>query len=172
MNFKKITLLGVLLFLIIPISNAKAFSYVDYIKNGNYVFFLLDLKEDENVEFNVTHEGAGNFTLFLFNARPTGSNVRDDKSLNNEIFSNPSTINYSLGDDPYINFTAPPGDRIYYIEIILVSNGPDTFTITCNEDLTRYYLPIIPGFQIEFLLATLIISVGLILILFKKRRKN
>ncbi len=171
MNFKKITLLGVLLFLIIQINNAKAFSYIDYIKNENYVFFLLDLTEGENVEFNVTHEGDGNFTLFLFNARPTGSNVLEDKSLNNAIFSNPSTINYSLEDDPYINFTAPPGDRIYYIEIILADGGPDTFTISCTEDLTRYYLPIIPGFQIEFLFATLFISVGLILILYKKRKK-
>lgn len=171
MNFKKITLLGVLVFLIIPINNAKAFSYVDYIKDGNYVFFLLDLEEDSNVEFNVTHEGEGNFTLFLFKQRPSESNVKGDKSLNNKIFTNPPTVAYNLDDNPYINFTAQE-TRIYYIEIILVGGGPDTFAISCAEVLTRYYLPIIPGFQIEFLLATLIFSVGLILLLYKKRRKN
>ncbi len=182
MNFKKISLLGVLVFLIIPIINAKAFSYVDYIKDGNYVFFLLDLERGINVEFSVTHEGEGNFTLFLFNQRPTESNVMEDKSLNNKIFSNPQTVDYNLDDNPYINYTAPgPNPEIYYIEIILVDGGPDTFTLTStitngtqtlDKDLTRYYLPIIPGFQIEFLLVTLIISVGLILILYKKRRKN
>lgn len=182
MKFKKITLLGVLIFLLFPIINATAFSYIDYIKDGNYVFFLLDLDEDINAEFNVTHEGDGNFTLFLFNERPTESNVKEDKSLNNEIFSNPSTVKYSLDDDPYINYTAPgPNPKIYYIQIILVDGGPDTFTLTStitngthtlDKDLTRYYLPIIPGFQIEFLLVTLTISVGLILILYKRRRKN
>ncbi|KKL00866.1 hypothetical protein LCGC14_2628250 [marine sediment metagenome] len=171
MNFKKITVVGVLVLLLIPIMNTTAFSYIDYIKDGNYVFFLLDLEEDNYVEFNVTHEGEGNFTLFLFDERPTESNVKEDKSLNTEIFSNPSTVDYNLDDNPYINYTAQE-DKIYYIEIILVGNGPDTFTISCTEDLTRYYLPIIPGFQIEFLLVTLTISIGLILILYKKRRKN
>jgi hypothetical protein len=148
-----------------------AFTYIDNIKDGNFVFFLVDLEIGENIEFNVTREGSGNFTLFLFNKRPTESNVNNDKTINENIFTNPSTIAYSLDDNPYINFTAPE-PKIYYIEIILVSDGPDTFTLICGRDLTRYYLPIIPGFQLTFLIFVILFSVGFILMIYKKRMKN
>jgi hypothetical protein len=92
-----------------------------------------------------------------------------DKTLDNRIFSN--IINYSLTDSPYINFTASQ-TKIYYLEVILVGGGPDTYNLTCTEDLTRYYLPIIPGFQTELLLFSSILSVGLILILYKKKIKK
>jgi hypothetical protein len=135
-----------------------------------------------NIELNVTHTGSGNFTLFLFNTRPLQSYINDDNSLNNNIFSN--TIANSLDDNPYLNFTAPE-ERIYYIEIILVDGGPDTFFFTSlisytngtviDKDLTQYYLPIIPGFQLEILLLVSSFSISLILILYRnkvKRDKN
>ena len=75
MNFKKIILLGLCILLSVPIINVSAFTYVDYIKDGNYVFFLVDIEDGNSVEFNVTHEGSGNFTLFLFNQRPTESHI-------------------------------------------------------------------------------------------------
>ena len=154
-----------------PIISATAFTYIDYIKDGNYTFFLVDLEEGHSIEINVTHEDSGNFTLFIFDHRPTKSFVKNDKTLNTEILNSPNTVAYNLGDNPYLNFTAQE-TLIHYIEIILVGNGPDTFTVNSNKDLTRYYLPIIPSYQIEFLLLALIISVGSILILYKKRLKK
>ena len=168
MNFKKIILLGSLFFLMAPIISATAFTYIDYIKDGNYVFFLVDIEEGHSIEINVTREDSGNFTLFLFDQRPTKSYVKNDKTLNTEIFSSPKTVAHNLEDNPYLNFTAQD-TLIHYIEIILVGNGPDTFTINCNKDLTRYYLPIIPSYQIEFLVLALTISIGSILIVYKKR---
>ena len=102
----------------------------------------------------------------------TESNVKSDKTLNGKIFSNPSVVDHSLDDDPYIHYTAND-TIIYYIEIVLVGGGPDTFTLSSNLDLTRYYLPIIPGYQIGFLILSLIITSSLI-IFFKKRitKKN
>lgn len=169
MNNKKIVLFCFLVFLVVPIINVKAFTYVDYIKDGNYAFFLFDLGAGNNTEISVTHNDNGNFTLFLFDKRPTESYVTGDKTLNNRIFSN--IINYSLIDSPYINYTALQS-KIYYIEVILVGGGPDTYNLTCTEDLTRYYLPIIPGFQTELLLFSSILSVGVILILYKKKIKK
>jgi len=169
MNNKKIVLFCALVFLVVPIINVEAFTYVDYIKDGNYAFFLFDLEAGNSTEISVTHNDNGNFTLFLFDKRPTESYVTGDKTLNNRIFSN--IINYSLIDSPYINYTTLQA-KIYYIEVILVGGGPDTYNLTCNEDLTRYYLPIIPGFPTELLLFSSILSVGLILILYKKKIKK
>ena len=171
MNYKKILVPILLFFLLFPITNAIAFTYIDNIKDGNYVFFLIDLELGDNLDLNITRDGSGNFTLFLFNSRPIESYVKDDKTLNHQIFNNAALVNYSLGDNPYINYSAPEA-KIYYIEIILVSDGPDTFTLTTNRDLTRYYLPIIPGFQLEILITTIIFSIGLILILYKKKMNH
>ncbi len=180
MKFKKIILLGLFLFLSVPIVNARGDMYIDYIKDGNYIFFLFDLEIDDNVEINVTHDGSGNFTLFLFSERPSESNVKNDKTLNIKIFNSPPTVNYSLDDNPYINYNSTEA-KIYYIEIILVSGGPDTFTLTStitnsskelrkNQILTRYYLPIIPGFQLDVLFPVLIFSIGVLFILYKKKK--
>lgn len=171
MNYKKIVPLFLMFFLLFPISNTIAFTYIDNAKDGNYFFFLIDLEIGDNLELNITHDGSGNFTLFLFSSRPVESYVKDDKSLNYKIFSNSALVNYSLVDNPYINFSAPE-TKIYYIEIILVSGGPDTFTLTANRDLTRYYLPIIPGFQLEILITTIIFSTGLVFILYKKKTNH
>lgn len=155
--------------------NAIAFTHIDNIKDGNYVFFLIDLDVDENLELNLVHTGSGNFTLFLFDTRPELSYVNDDKSLNENIFT--KVVMYSLDDNPYINYTATE-PRIFYIEIILVSGGPDIYTLTAkvyfkglliNKDLTRYYLPIIPGFQLELFIFSLIFTLGVIIIFYKRR---
>ena len=169
MNCKKVSLVTLIIFFLFPISNISAFTHVDYIKDGNYLFFLFDLEEGNSTEINLIHEESGNFTLFLFNKRPLESYIKNDKTLNQKIFSNPALVNYSIDNNPYINYTAPE-TNVYYIEIILVSGGPDTFTFTCNKDLTRYYLPIIPGFQIEFIIFALIFSIGLSIIVYKKRK--
>ena len=168
MNYKKISLSILLSFLLIPITYSNAFTHIDNIKNGNYVFFLIDLEVNETLELSLTHEGTGNFTLFLFDVRPEQSYVNIDNSLNEIIFNNPPTVDYSLADNPYINYTATAA-TIYYIEIILVSGGPDTFTFTANKDLTRYYLPIIPGFSLGYIVISILITMGVIIILYKKK---
>ncbi len=179
MNYKKISVSILLLFMIIPINNAIAFSYVDHIKNGNYVFFLIDLETNNNFEVNITHSGSGNFTLFLFNSRPLESYINNDNTIKDIIFNH--SIAHSLDDNPYINYTAT-ADRIYYIEIILANGGPDTFFLTStisysngtvlDKDLTRYYLPIIPSFLLEVFIPIITISIGFIVVLIKRKTKR
>ncbi|MFX0002338.1 MAG: hypothetical protein ACFE9J_02550 [Candidatus Hermodarchaeota archaeon] len=176
MNYKKISLSILLLLMIIPINNVMAFTYVDNIKNGNYIFFLTDLEIDNNIELNITHTGSGNFTLFLFNIRPVQSYVNNDNTLDQNIFNH--TITHSVEDNPYINYTAPL-EKIYYIEIILVTGGPDTFFLTStitysngtliDKELTRYYLPIIPSFPLEYVITSIVVAVSSILIIYKKK---
>jgi len=151
---------------LIPTVSVFSFEHIDNINNGISVYFLVHLEADENIIINVTHIGDGNFTLFLYDRRPTESFINFDNSLNPEIFD--VAINYSIEDNPYINYTASES-KIYYIELILIENGPDTFFFHCNNDgLTRYYLPIIPGYQIGFLILTLILTTSIILLVKKK----
>ena len=155
---------------LIPIASIFGFEYIDNINDGISVYFLVDLEAGENIEINITHTGDGNFTLFLFGSRPTESYVNIDKTLNPSIFQ--VALNYSIDDNPYINYTALES-KIYYIELILIDNGPDTFFLNSNiDELTRYYLPIVPGFQVELLIFSSFLSVGLVLILYKRRMRT
>lgn len=166
MKQKYLTITLLTLMTLIPTVSVFGFDHIDNINDGISVYFLVSLETDENIIINVTHTGEGNFTLFLYDSRPTESFLNLDNSLNSDIFD--VAISYSIDDNPYINYTVSE-DKIYYIELILIENGPDTFFFYCNNDeLTRYYLPIIPGFQIDLLVLTLILTSSLI-ILFKKK---
>lgn len=166
MKQKYLTITLLTLMTLIPTVSVFGFDHIDNINDGISVYFLVSLETDENIIINVTHTGEGNFTLFLYDSCPTESFLNLDNSLNSDIFD--VAISYSIDDNPYINYTVSE-DKIYYIELILIENGPDTFFFYCNNDeLTRYYLPIIPGFQIDLLVLTLILTSSLI-ILFKKK---
>ena len=167
-KYLAITLLTIMT--LIPTVNVFGFEHIDNINDGISVYFLVHLDIDENIEINVTHSDNGNFVMFLYDTRPTESFVNIDKSLNPDIFD--VAIIYSIVDSPYINYTASDS-KIYYIELILIENGPDTFFFYCNNDeLTRYYLPTIPGYQIGFLILTLILTSSLIIIYKKKIMKK
>ncbi|MEJ2294434.1 MAG: hypothetical protein P8Y23_06650 [Candidatus Lokiarchaeota archaeon] len=143
-----------------------AYQHVDNVNEGISTFFLTSLDEGENIEVNVTHMESGNFTLFLFDQRPISSYVNIDKSLNNEIFT--VAINYSLDNNPYINYTVTES-KIYYIQIILLESGPDTFFLECNRELSRYYIPSIPGY-LNYLIISLILAVsGLLIVIYRRK---
>ncbi|HUW89415.1 MAG TPA: hypothetical protein VMV43_02740 [Candidatus Nanopelagicaceae bacterium] len=170
MKRKYLTVPILALMALIPIVSIFGFEHVDNINDGISVYFLVDLEEGENIEINVTHTGDGNFTLFLFGSRPTQSYVNDDKTLNPIIFQ--VALNYSIDDNPYINYTVSQS-KIYYIELVLINNGPDTFFLRTNLDkLTRYYLPIVPGFQVELLILSSFLTLGLVLLLYKRRMRT
>ena len=169
MKRKYLTVPILALMFLIPIVSILGFEHIDNINDGISVFFLVDLEDGENIEINITHTEDGNFTLFLFGSRPTDSYVNDDKTLNPIIFQ--IALNYSIDDSPYINYTVSQS-KIYYIELILIDNGPDTFFLRSNiDELTRYYLPIVPGFQVELLILSSFLTIGLVLILYKRRMR-
>ena len=168
MKAKKLAGLAFISLLIFCIPKVNAFEYIDNIENGISVYFLVSLDAGENLEVNITHSGTGNFTLFLFDSRPYTSYVNLDNSLNPEIFN--VAINYSLSDNPYINYSISE-PHIYYIQVLLIENGPDTFFLYCNHELTRYYLPTIPSYNIYLVIATIFLMIPFILILIKKKIK-
>ena len=170
MKRKYLTVPILALMALIPMVSVFGFEYIDNINDGISVYFLVDLEAGENIEINITHTRDGNFTLFLFGSRPSQTYVNDDKTLNPTIFQ--VALNYSIDDNPYINYTASQS-KIYYIELILIDNGPDTFFLRSNiDELTRYYLPIVPGFQVELLIVSSFLIIGLVLILYKRRMRT
>lgn len=170
MKRKYLTFPILVLMILVPIVSIFGFEHVGNINDGISVYFLVDLEIGENIEINITHTGDGNFTLFLFGSRPTQSYVNDDKTLNPNIFQ--VALNYSVEDNPYINYTVSQS-KIYYIELILLDNGPDTFFLRSNKDeLTRYYLPIVPGYQIELVIITLVLTTSLLLLYKMKSMKK
>ena len=167
MNRKFLAFAVFTLFVFIPPVNVSGFDHIDNINDGISVYFLTHLNESQTIEMNVTHTEEGNFTLFLFDKRPTESFINLDKSLNPRIFD--VAINYSLDDNPYINYTTL-ASKIYYIQLILIENGPDTFFLHCNLDnLNRYYIPIISGYNVGFLIISLVLVFGIILYREKKK---
>ena len=143
-----------------------AFEHIDNINDGISVYFLVQLDSPDYLELNITHMSEGNFTLFLFDFRPIESFVKPDKSLDHRIYE--QAINFSLEDTPYIYHNISES-KIYYIQLILVNNGPDTFLLYSNKELTRYYLPIIPGYSIGLIFISMMIIISLIVI-FRKRK--
>jgi hypothetical protein len=169
MKYRFISIVFLLVFAFIPIQIGLAYQHVDNVNEGISTFFLTSLNDGDNIELNLTHTGSGNFTLFLFDQRPINSFVKIDKTLDDEIFS--LAINYSLDDNPYINYTALE-NKIYYIQVILLDNGPGTFFLYCNHELTRYYIPIIPGYQISLVVSSIIIVSTLIFLIIRKKSKK
>ncbi|TFG16744.1 MAG: hypothetical protein EU533_08775 [Promethearchaeota archaeon] len=169
MKTKLVTLFVIISMMFFSIPKVNAFEHIDNIDDGISVYFLIDLDVNDTIEISITHTGTGNFNLFLFDTRPQDSYVNLDNTLNPEIFD--VAINYSLADNPYINYNVSES-RIYYIQIILLENGPDTFLLYCNHDLTRYYLPIIPSYNISLILILIASISPFILVLIKKKIKK
>ena len=162
MKYKKILLLMVLLLPVISVTNARADVTIppESLETGNTAFFLCAVNQSQILEVNLTRTGIGNFEIYLLRKRPSGTDV--------EAYF---LVDSDTGDNPSISYTAPE-DKIYYLQIDLVSDGPDIFTLSSTHNLIRYYLPQIPGFPLELVFVFLISGVGLILIIHKRKTKK
>ncbi|TFF88270.1 MAG: hypothetical protein EU550_01610 [Promethearchaeota archaeon] len=165
-NFKKkILFLIIVIALIIPINWAAAFNFIDYLEEGESIFFLVALKENDSLYLKVNHEPNKNFTLFLFNFRPTQTNINQDSTLDPSIFNVASA--YNVSDQPSLRYNAT-SEKIYYIQLILIKNGSALFTLISNRDLSRYYLPQIRGFIPFIIFSVSVVLSGLFLFLKRK----
>lgn len=159
-------LLGFAILLSICPPSVGAYEYSDNINEGISVFFLTALDVGENIEVNITHTGDGNFILFLFNERPDESYVNFDNTLNAEIFE--KALDHNSDENPSLYYIANES-KIYYIELILLENGPDTYILYCNRELTRYYLPIISGYYIILISTSIVLISGVLIIYYAKK---
>jgi hypothetical protein len=168
---KKTYLALMFIVFLIPINNSYAavepFSFQDKIIDTTSIFFLVALEVNDTIQLNISQEGDGNFFLFLFDIRPNSTNVNLDKTLNPDIYF--AAQAYDSGINPSIFYNAS-GTKIHYIQIVLLKNGPDFFTLESTKSLTRYFLPSLPGYSLEIVCLSIVISLGLYIFLIKKRK--
>ena len=161
MKYKKILLLIVLLLPLISVTNVRADVTIppESLETGNTAFYLCAVEQSQTIEVNLTRSGSGNFEMYLLSRRPLGTDIDTYAIVDEDDSTNPALL-YTAAED-----------KIYYIQINLVSNGPDLFTLSSSHDLIRYYLPQIPGFPLELVFVFLISGIGLVYVLYKRRLK-
>jgi len=169
-------------FPITPVS-AEDNNYVDQyqLQQGAARCDVVNLTADADLFINCTAFFKGVFYVYIFDERPEDSHILRDGSLDASITDQavaynetPSLIFSSDLNDTVnsvtLNYTAP-SYKLYYLEIIVVENGPDTFRLESNYELQAYYIPFIPGYNIEIFASCAVLSLFLIYFKIRKRRK-
>ena len=151
------------------------------LQQGATRFYIVNLTLDANLQINCTAYYKGVFYVYIFNERPVDNHVLSDGSIDASITDQavaynetPSLIYSSSINDTVssvsLNYTAPTF-QLYYLEIIVVENGPDTFKIESNYALQAYYIPFIPGYNLEIFASCAVFIVFLIYFKIRKPRR-
>lgn len=156
--------------------------YVDQyqLQQGAVRFYVVNLTIDANLNINCTAYYRGVFHIYIFDERPDINHILKDGSLNASItdqavaYNETSSLIFSsnLNDTVSsitLNYTAQ-SHQLYYLEIIIVENSPDTFRLESNYELQAYYIPFIPGFKVDIFASCAIFTVFLIYFKIRKRK--
>ncbi len=166
MRFKKLIIVIFTCFLLLPYSVVFAYRNVEKITDLRSAFFLVNLNKGDTLIVTVDSLEGGNYALFLFDKRPEETHVNFDGTLDPAIYS--ESIQHSQGKKPILKYTAEE-NKIYYIQLILLSGGPDTYILESNKELSRYYLPQLAGYNIEILIISTLLIASIIFIMNRKR---
>ncbi|QEE15634.1 hypothetical protein DSAG12_01460 [Promethearchaeum syntrophicum] len=164
----------------IILANAEDNIYEDQyqLQQGATRFYVVNLSLNANLQINCTAYYKGVFHVYIFDERPTDNHVLNDGSIDasitdqavaynetpSQIFS--PNINNTV-NSVTLNYTAP-SFQLYYLEIIVVENGPDTFKLESNFALQAYYIPFIPGYKLEIFASCAVFIVFFIYFKIKK----
>jgi hypothetical protein len=149
--------------------------YTDSFPLQTYDFrmYVVSLLLGDNLIVNVTSVADGDFDLFLFSTRPTKAYISRD-GYDSEIY-NPSwnlAFDNSTGT-PFssINFTADNPEypnELYYLQVVLIDRGPDSYILESNHEMELYFIPFIPGYPVIAIVGVSILTVGVIFFLKRK----
>ncbi|UYP47666.1 hypothetical protein NEF87_003951 [Candidatus Lokiarchaeum ossiferum] len=146
--------------------------------------YLTDLTMNDTWFLNCTAKYQGIFYLYLYNARPTNENFLTENTEYPEIGGalvayneTPTEVFSAKLNDTVHTITLEykaPADSLYYLEIRLIENGPDTFVLKSKinnqyKDVQAYYIPFIPGYPSIFIITTATLT---IIILRRKAKQN
>jgi hypothetical protein len=149
--------------------------YTDSFPLQTYDFrmYVVSLEVNDTLIVNVTSVSDGDFDLFLFSDRPKEAHVSRE-GYDTEII-NPSTLAYDMtqgGSFSSINFTADNPDypvALYYLQVVLIDNGPDSYELEANHSMELYFIPFIPGYSFYIIIGISLLTVGII---FSFKRKS
>ena len=165
-----------------PVS-AEDNNFVDQyqLQQGTSRLYVVNLTSNANLFINCSAYYKGVFYIYIFDERPLDNHVLRDGSIDTSITEKAAVYNETpslvfsedLNDTVSfitLNYTAP-SYRLYYVEIILVENGPDTFRLESSYAVQAYYIPFIPGYNLEILASCAAFATYLIFFKIRKRRK-
>ncbi len=166
-----------------PVS-AEDNNFVDQyqLQQGTARFYVVNLTSNANLLINCSAYYKGVFYIYIFDERPLDSHVLSDGSIDASITESAAAYNETsslvFSDDLNdtvsfitLNYTAPVY-QLYYVEIILVENGPDTFKLESSYAMQAYYIPFIPGYNLEIFTSCAVFATFLIFFKIRKRRKK
>lgn len=170
MKERKLVLILFCLLLIAPIINVATepnndYEYAIEAEEVSPIFYLFSLNATENFQIEISRNKLGNISLFLFDKRPINTYIHINQTLDNSIYEN--AVKYETSQNLSLNYSAKE-TRIHYIEIMIFNNGSDLLKIRSNKELSRYYLPQIPGFPVHIIIGIVIFSTIIITISRKK----
>jgi hypothetical protein len=171
-RLKKILLIGTMFTLLFSSFAAVIASedpkYTDSFPLQTYDFrmYVVSLELNDTLIVNITSVADGDFDLFLFSDRPKEAHISRD-GYDSEII-NPSTLAYDMtqgGSFSSINFTAENPDypdALYYLQVVLINNGPDSYVLEANHPMEIYFIPFIPGYPLYVIVAVSVLTIGII----------
>ncbi|MHA1731929.1 MAG: hypothetical protein ACTSU5_08290 [Promethearchaeota archaeon] len=137
---------------------ATAFeSRVDVRANDNK-YYLVELNATELFWLNLSSVKGGDFNVYVSTTRPTQSGIMDNLVARDD----------SPAADAHIYYVANQ-TRIYYIQIVLNSDDPDTFILNASKELTQYFIPFLPGYPPLLVFSAVALPVAVLAIRARKR---
>ena len=173
---------AVMLFSVDFVSSSSETTFTEQfrLENASTRYYLASLEVNETWSINCTALFTGKFYLYIFQDRPEdSSHMLKNGSVDSEILSialvynvTPSQIfSETLNETVFftsLDFKAPT-ETLYYLQIILIEGGPDTFILSSSVPFQAYYIPFIAGYPANMLLGIILISSG---IFFQRIRKQ
>ena len=137
--------------------------------------YVVSLNISEVFVVNVTAVADGEFDLFLFSTRPK-ENLVTREGYDPEIFNTVTgtTLAYDNSTGPFAEITYTPSNpnyttALYYIQVVLIDRGPDSYNLVSTHDLELYFIPFIPGYPIWVIACVSVITFGLVFLKIKRR---
>ena len=143
-------------------------------------FYVTTVDFNTTIYINCTSVYEGVFYLYLFNFRPTETILHENNSINENLVAGAVAYNstpvdvFSAGLNATvksltISYNATK-TAMYYLEIVLLENGPDTFVMESTREFQPYFIPFIPGYPLEMFIGGS--TLGIILVLRKTKRSK
>lgn len=160
-----IGLLAITSLAIIP--SAYSFTEIQAVKNNDSVFYLVALNESNTLILSCSSEHQLEYSVFLSKIRPGSTYKYLNGSYDPIIYETALVI--AEGTNPQLVFTADE-TSLYYIQIIVYNKSSNLITINSNQDIGRYYLPLIDTYPLEIIGSITFLTIIAISVVFLKKR--
>ncbi|MHA1819810.1 MAG: hypothetical protein ACTSU2_10645 [Promethearchaeota archaeon] len=119
-------------------------------------FYITYLNASEILELNLSSKFEGRFDIFIYDERPMQTYVTLN-GYDNRIFNVSVAYNTSTSLEKSLVYNASK-DGFYYVQIVCIENGPDSYILQSNKELTLYFIPFVPGYSPVGLIISIFLS--------------